>query len=61
MDRLDRRAVWADRLDAALIQVMTGESWLTFYVLFPIASIAVTLWITYLGYRMWRIAVNATA
>ena len=48
-------------LTAALIQVMTGESWLTFYVLFPIASIAVTLWITYLGYRMWRIAVNATA
>lgn len=48
-------------LTAALIQVMTGESWLTFYVLFPIASIAVTLWITDLGYRMWRIAVNATA
>ena len=48
-------------LTAALIQVMTGESWLAFYVLFPIASIAVTLWITYLGYRMWRIAANATA
>jgi hypothetical protein len=41
-------------LTAAVIQVMSGESWLAFYVLFPIASIAITLWITYLGYRMWR-------
>ena len=41
---------------AAGIQMMTGESWVTFYVLFPIVSIAITLWITYLGLRMWRMA-----
>jgi len=46
---------------AALIQVMSRDSWLAFYVLFPIASIGVTVWITYLGYRMWRMAVTATA
>ena len=44
---------------AAAIQMMTGESWLTFYVLFPVASIAITLWITYLGFRMWRMADKA--
>lgn len=43
-------------LAAAAIQVITGESWLTFYVLFPISSIAITLWIIYLGLRMWRMA-----
>ena len=43
-------------LAAAAIQVISGESWLTFYVLFPIASIAITLWIIYLGLRMWRMA-----
>ena len=43
-------------LAAAGIQMMTGESWVTFYVLFPAASIAITLWITYLGFRMWRMA-----
>lgn len=48
-------------LAAAIIQVMSGESGLAFYVLFPIASITVILWITYLGYRMWRMAGNATA
>ena len=48
-------------LAAAVIQVMSGESWLAFYVLFPIAATAVTAWITYLGYRMWRMAGNATA
>ena len=44
---------------AAGIQMMTGESRVTFYVLFPIASIAITLWITYLGFRMWRMADKA--
>ncbi len=46
---------------AAGIQVMSGESWLAFYVLFPIASIAITLWITYLGFHMWRRAAHAAA
>jgi hypothetical protein len=41
---------------AAGIQVISGESGLAFYVLFPIASIASTLWITYLGVRMWRMS-----
>jgi hypothetical protein len=45
---------------AAAIQVMSGESWLAFYVLFPIASITITLWITYIGFLMWRMAVSAT-
>ncbi len=45
---------------AAGIQVMSGESWLAFYVLFPIASIAITLWVTYLGFRMWRMALSPT-
>jgi hypothetical protein len=49
----------ATGLVGAGIQVVTGESWLTFYVLFPIASIAITLWITYLGFRMWRMAEDA--
>jgi hypothetical protein len=44
-----------------VIQVMSGDSWLAFYVLFPIASIGVTVWITYLGFRMWRMAGNAAA
>jgi hypothetical protein len=43
-------------LAAAGIQVMGGRSWLAFYVLFPIASSAITLWIIYLGLRMWRMA-----
>jgi hypothetical protein len=47
-------------LVAAGIQVMTGEWWLTFYVLFPIASIPILLWIIYLGFRMWRMASMAT-
>lgn len=47
-------------LVAAGIQMMTGESSVTFYVLFPVASIAITLWITYLGFRMWRMADKAT-
>ena len=46
-------------LAAAGIQVMSGASWLAFYVLFPIASIGITLWITYLGFRMWRMASTA--
>jgi hypothetical protein len=41
---------------AAGIQVISGESWLPFYVLFPIASIAITLWIIYLGIQMWWMA-----
>lgn len=45
---------------AAGIQVMSGESWLAFYVLFPIASIAITLWITCLGFQMWRMSLSAT-
>ena len=45
---------------AAVIQVMSGDSWLAFYVLFPVAAVAVTVWITYLGHRMWRMAGNAT-
>jgi hypothetical protein len=48
-------------LAAAGIQVMSGASWLAFYVLFPIASIGITLWITYLGFRMWRISSRATS
>ena len=48
-------------LAGAVIQVMSGDSWLAFYVLFPIASIGVTVWITYLGFRMWRMAGNAAA
>jgi hypothetical protein len=36
--------------------VISGESWLPFYVLFPIASIAITLWIIYLGIQMWWMA-----
>jgi len=47
-------------LAAAGIQAMTGESWLTFYVLFPIASIPILLWIIYLGFRMRRMASIAT-
>ena len=43
-------------LAAAAIQVISGESWLTFYVLFPISSIAITLWTIYLGVWMWRMA-----
>jgi hypothetical protein len=43
-------------LASAGIQMMTGESRATFYVLFPVASIAITLWITYLGFGMWRTA-----
>lgn len=46
-------------LVGAAIQMMTGESRVTFYLLFPIASIAITLWITYLGFRMWRMADKA--
>ncbi|MET1084611.1 MAG: hypothetical protein ABWY12_16435 [Burkholderiales bacterium] len=41
---------------AAGIQVISGDSWLAFYVMFPIASIAITLWVTYLGFQMWRMA-----
>ena len=48
-------------LTAAGIQVMSGASWLAFYVLFPMASIGITLWITYLGLRMWRMASSATS
>ena len=52
---------------AAGIQVISGESWLPFYVLFPIASIAITLWIIYLGIQwiiylgiqMWWMAATA--
>jgi hypothetical protein len=47
-------------LAAAGIQVMSGQSWLAFYVLFPIASMAITLWIIYLGVRMWRMAAGVT-
>jgi hypothetical protein len=47
-------------LAAAGIQVISGESWLAFYVLFPIASIAIILWIIYLGFQMWRMASIAT-
>ncbi len=46
-------------LTGAGIQVVTGESRLTFYVLFPIASIAITLWLAYLGVRMWAMAERA--
>ena len=46
-------------LAAAAIQVMSGQSWLAFYILFPFASIATTLWIIYLGFCMWRVAATA--
>jgi len=45
---------------AAGIQVISGESWLPFYVLFPVASIAITLWIIYLGIQMWWMAATTT-
>ena len=60
MDRLDRRSVWAVGFAAAGIQVMSGQSWLAFYVLFPIASIAMTV-VDHLFRWMWRMAANATA
>jgi hypothetical protein len=44
---------------AAGIQVMSGSSWLAFNLLFPIAAIAITLWMIYLGFRMWRMASRA--
>jgi hypothetical protein len=47
-------------LAAAGIQVMSGASWLAFYVLFPIAAIGITLWMIYLGFRMWSMASSAT-
>ena len=47
-------------LVAAGIQMLTGESSVTFYVLFPVASIAITLWTSFLGFQMWRMADKAT-
>jgi divalent metal cation (Fe/Co/Zn/Cd) transporter len=38
---------------------MSGSSWLAFNLLFPIAAIAITLWMIYLGFRMWRMASRA--
>jgi hypothetical protein len=59
VDRLDRRGFGLIGFAAAGIQVMSGDSWLACYVLFQIASITITLWITYLGFQMWRMAVSA--
>jgi hypothetical protein len=48
-------------LAVAGIQVMSGVSWFAFYVLFPNASIGITLWMTHLGLRMRRMASRATS
>jgi hypothetical protein len=41
-------------LVSGVIQVFAGIAPLTAYVLFPIGSVVVTLWIIYLGVLMWR-------
>jgi len=38
----------------ATIELFTGEPALTFFVLFPLAAIVITLWIIYLGVLMWQ-------
>lgn len=44
-----------------VMQVLTRLATLTQFVLFPIAAVAITLWIVYLGVLMWRKSRHAGA
>ncbi len=48
-------------LVAGVIQTFAGPKDLTAFVLFPIASIAITLWLIYLGVLMWRRSAEVAA
>lgn len=41
-------------LAAGTIQILTQQTTLTQFVLFPVAAIGITLWIIYLGVLLWR-------
>ena len=47
-------------VSAAVIQLLTGNTTLPFYILFPVAAFAITLWITCLGFLMWRNSAELT-
>ncbi len=48
-------------LAAGVIQSFAGPKDLTAFVMFPIGSIVITLWIIYLGVLMWRRSAEVTA